>query len=197
MRDWERVSGKFLGNLFQPPQQGKFCPAPQLGAAYGILGQFGLKLEFVIAVGSNLTPTPTHHVDPTQETHRRRLARANGRRSNGASGRPGRRSEPDTQGHAFEYDSRRRVRGSRGSPRHVAVFAYEREPLAPEEQLFAGYPMAPPRRRLSIRSGRSPSRSLSTASVCSPRSGAGLERIPSTPAILIGLPGKLTLPTCG
>src|SRR5712671_6002048 len=53
MRVWERVSGEFLGNLFQPPPQGKFCLA-----AYGILGQFGLRLEFVIAVGSNLTPTP-------------------------------------------------------------------------------------------------------------------------------------------
>ena len=164
---------------------------------YGIPGRFGLGLEFVIVVGRISRRNPTHHVDPTQETHRRRLAGAIGRRSNGASGRPCRRSEPDTQGHAFEYGSRRRVRGSRGSARHVAVFAYDREPLVPEEQLFAGYPMAPPRRRLSMLSGGSPSRSLSTASVCSPRSGAGLERTPSTPAILIGLPGKLTLPTCG
>jgi len=36
MRDWERVSGEFLGNLFQPPQQGKFCPARLIHKVYEI-----------------------------------------------------------------------------------------------------------------------------------------------------------------
>jgi len=35
IRDWDRVSGKFLSNLFQPLQQGKFRPAPRLGRRLG------------------------------------------------------------------------------------------------------------------------------------------------------------------
>src|SRR5260370_42279349 len=61
---------------------------------------------------------PTHHVDQIQETHRGRFAGRNGRRSNGASGRLCRRSEPDTQGHAFKYGGGGRGRGSgRNGPR--------------------------------------------------------------------------------
>src|SRR2546425_7557917 len=55
-----------------------------------------------------------------------------------SSGRLCRRSEPDTQGHAFKYGGGGRVRGSGSSDRHVAIFTYDRESLAPGSLSGAG-----------------------------------------------------------
>ena len=83
-------------------------------------------------------PSPSHHVNQTQETYRGRLAGGSGRRSNGASGWLGGRSEPDTQGRAFKYSSGHHVRRSGSSDRHVVIFTYNRESLALESFNVAG-----------------------------------------------------------
>ena len=83
-------------------------------------------------------PPPSHHVNQTRETYRGRLAGNNGRRSNGASGRLGGRSEPDTRGRAFKYSSGHHVRRSGSSDRHVVIITYNRESLAPESFNVAG-----------------------------------------------------------